>query len=341
MDLDDARAVAAADPGRLLALASTGALIRELARGRLPSAAIVAGAELGSASVLVSDLMPMEYADVLADLLLELGAPVAASPAVLDPTSDYPRAADLVVVASVSGGEHALLAALQLAAGRGATVIAAAPEGSPIAAAAAERRALLLLSPPDDPDATWWAAYAGCVAAFRGAAALEGLADALDDAAAELGPIRATYENPAKQLAVLDGPLLLIATDGPGRILARALAAELGSTPFRPVRCIDVRRGIAELVDIGRSAGGRGTHDLFYDPLIDGGPGSTPSWQLVLLPTVRGDELADDAVRAAESIGALLSLSQPSDRAEWTAAGLVLLAKISGAYRALQQRERE
>lgn len=341
MDLDDARAVVAADSGRLLALAGTGALIRGFTRGRLPSAGVVEGAELGSAAVLVSDLMPVEYADVLADLLVELGAPVASSPGILDPASDYPRAADLIVIASVSGAEHALLAALQLAAGRGATVVVAAPEGSPIAAVAAERRAVLLVAPPDDPDAAWWAAYAGCVAAFRGAFALDGLADALDDAAAELGPVRATYENTAKQLAVLDGPLLVIATDAPGRILGRALVAELGATPARPVRCIDVRRGIAELIDIGRSVGERGAPDLFYDPLIDGGPGTAQSWQLVLLPTVRGDELADDAVRAAESIGALLSLSQPSDRAEWTAAGLVLLAKMSGAYRALQQPERE
>ena len=339
VDLDDVRALAGADSGRLLTLARSGVLARGLARDARVTQSIE-GSELGSASVLVSDLLPVEYADVLAALLVELGTPVAGSLAELARTADYPRAADLIVVVSVSGGERALLDAVQLAAGRGATVVVAAPEGSPIAAVAIERRAVLFTA-PDDPDSAWWAAYAACVATFGGASALDSLADALDDSAAAFGPVVATYENPAKQLAGLDAPLLFVATDAPTAAMGRALVAELGATPARAVRCIDVRRGFGELLAVGSGPSAAQAQDLFYDPLIDGSTGAPANWQLVLLPTVRGNELADDAVRAAESIGALLSLSLTGDRGQWTAAGLILLAQMSGAYRALQQQERE
>lgn len=342
MDLDDSRALQAAG-GRLLALAYRGAEVRTLARELGSRPPVLHPEDVGACAVVGSDLLPAAATDTLALILRELGAPLAVALPVLEPGGRFPRAADVAVIVGVSGAEPALLDALRVAAGRGATVIVSAPRHSPLAAAAAERRCLL--AQHDDggePDAAWWAALAGAVAAWRGTDRLPALADDLDQVAAGLGPVVPTYDNPAKQLAGLDGPLLLIAPDAAAAILGHALAGELGSGTERPVRLADARAGTAQIALLAAvQASGGPERDVFYDPQIDGPDGRDRPWQLVLLPPVRDTPVAEEAARAAAAAGAVLAPVIDRGDGEWTGASRALLAQMCGAYRTLYQREQE
>jgi hypothetical protein len=344
MDLDDPTVFRSLEPGRLFSLAGTGAAVRAIARSASADRPTLDPDGVGTCAVLVSDLIHPAYADVLAELLIDLGAPTARSLVSLDPAATFPRAADVVVIAGVSGSEPALLGALHVAAARGASVIVSAPESSPLAVVATERRADLVTYGElgDDADRAWWAAYAASVIAWRGVEAAARLADALDEVAGRIGPVVPSYANTAKQLAVIDEPLLLLATDRETGLLGRALEGELGGSSERPVRCIDTRRGLGELLAIAaygeRAAGVR---DLFFDPELDGADDRAPSWQLVLLPMVSGSALAEDAARAAEALGAVLALTFERAAGEWVAAGFALLGQMSGAYRALYRQRQE
>lgn len=336
MDLDDPIALSI-EPGRLHAAASSGAVVRAVARAALPWPPALSGAEVGACAVIVGELIDPSYGDALAQLLTELGAPVATAMAALDAGAHFPRSADAVVVVSVSGTERPLLDAVQVATSRGASTVVAAPLGSPISALAAERRAVLVEfdRPGDDPDGAWWTAYAACVALWRGARSLDELADDLDDAAGALGPVVAGYDNAAKQLATLDDPLLLIATDDSSLVLARLLTAELTS-PGRAVRVVDARRGLASLAGLAAASGAH--RDLFYDPQFDDPSEEARSWRPVLVPHAGGSEVDSVAERAAEHVGPVLSVRRPAAARSWSSMRSVLLAQMTGAYRTLAHR---
>ena len=333
-DLDDPGALSGPGGARLYALAGTGARVRALARAGLPATPQLTSSDVGTCVVLVSDMAPIEYAEALCTLLTELGAPSAVPAPVLDGGSPLPRAADVVLIVSVTGAESVLVTALQAAVARGASLIVAAPEGSPIAAVAGERRAIVATHDGDGIDAAWWATYAAAVAAWRGGESLESLADALDGAAGRIGPVVATYRNPAKQIAELDGPLLLVVTDGPTSVLGTLLDAELGWAEARAVSVADARRGLGVLAQL-TAAGDSAARDLFYDPQIDDPDDVRPGWQLVLLPTVFAPQLAEKAVVAASSLGAVRTFALERAGEQWIAAEYALLAQISGAYRDL------
>lgn len=334
MDLDDPVALSA-EPGRLHAVAGSGAVVRAVQRADLPGAPVLSGVEVGACGVITGEVIDPAYGDALAQLLIDLGAPVATSMAGLDPGGRFPRSADAVVVVSTSGAERALLDAVQIAAARGSSVTVIAPAGSPIAAVAAERRALLCEtdSAEDAGDGAWWAAYAACLGLWRGAPALNELAEDLDEAAASMGPVVATYRNPAKQLAAMRDPALLLATDLPSMLLARLLESELVSAD-QPVRAVDLRRGTAVLGRLARASAG--AHDIFYDPEIDG-PGAR-TWRPVLLPHAGDVARSDAAARVAEHLGPVLAIRTPDLSGPWRAVHAVLLAQLAGAYRDLTDR---
>lgn len=334
-DLDDAADLAVRDSGRLLAIARAGATVRQIASADVWSGhADLRGDEVGSVGAVVSDLLAPAYGDALAALSTRLGAPIGVRLAVIDPRGQFPRAADVVVIVSVNGLERPLLEALHLAAARGSTTIVAAPEASPVAVAAAERHAALATFDADDPVTAWWAGVAALVAAFSGARALDGLADALDEAAALLGPVVETYDNPAKQLAQLHGPLLLVAVDDDAAVAAPLLVQEIGARSSWSVRSVDVRHGFAELLDYVDDRAADAAGDLFYDPLIDGPEGAAPTRQLVLLSGANPPAPAEEALQVAERIGTVRAVAFGPDE-RWSAVAQILLAQLSGTYYAL------
>ncbi|MFI9203278.1 SIS domain-containing protein [Streptomyces sp. NPDC053048] len=175
---------------------------------------------------------------------------------------------DLLLVASPDGTEPGLALLLEQASRRGSSVVTVAPAGSPLAEATVQARGLaipLTTTPyeaamadrgnggsggilgdtsdsvlPTGPG-TLWSLLTPLLAlgdriGLLGAppAALESLADRLDQIAERCGPAIATYSNPAKTLAAeLADTLPLIWTEGElaaaaGRRFARVLAALAG-----------------------------------------------------------------------------------------------------------------
>lgn len=336
VDLDDAAELAARDPGRLLAIARAGATVRQVAHDAAWSGeAELRGAEIGSVGVLLSELLAPSYGAALADLTMRLGAPVAATLVAVPPTGQFPRAADVLVVLSVNGLERRLLEGLHLGASRGATTIVVAPEGSPIAVAAAERHVVLATFDADDPVTAWWAGVAAVVAALSGARALDSLADALDDAAARLGPVVETFDNPAKQIALLTGPVLVVFSDDDAALAGPLLAHEIGAHSTWSVRSVDARRGLDELLDYVNERPVPAAADLFYDPQIDGPPATAPVRQIVFTTGATGQgQPRTEALELAERIGTVRTVAFGSDE-RWSAVSQILLAQLSGSYFAL------
>ncbi|GHG77041.1 SIS domain-containing protein [Streptomyces griseocarneus] len=172
---------------------------------------------------------------------------------------------DLLLVASPDGTEPGLALLLEQAYRRGCSVVTVAPAGSPLAEATVQARGLAvpLTSTPyettmaggegggmlgDVSDAvlptgpgTLWSLITPLLALGDRVglleaphAALESLADRLDQVAERCGPAIATYSNPAKTLAAeLAGTVPLIWTEGDlavaaGRRFATVLAALAG-----------------------------------------------------------------------------------------------------------------
>lgn len=335
IDLDDAAELAARDNGRLLAIARAGATVRGIADpGAWAGRAELSGDDVGALGVVVSELLAPAYGDALAQLAGRLGAPIAARLSGLEPAGRFPRAADAVLIVSVNGLERAPLEAVHRAAARGATAVVTAPKDSPVAVAAAERHVALATFEEDEPLSAWWAAVAALVAAFDGTGVLDEVADALDEAAALLGPVIEVFDNPAKQLALLNAPLLVVAVDDAAAVAAPLLAQELGAPSRWSVRHVDVRTTFTELLSYADERAVDGAGDLFYDPIIDGPETGPPTQQLVLLSGVSTRARSEDALEVAERIGTVRAVAfGPHER--WSALALILLAQLSGTYLAL------
>lgn len=334
--LDDPSAIVAADDGRLLALSNAGATVRTVEREWQRTAAVHSD-DLGICIVLVGEGLDAAYGDALAELSVDLGVPAAIQRVALAGGDQLPRTADLVVVVSANGLERRMVDAVHVAASRGSEVVVVAPGGSPLAAVAAERRALLVAHDlaADETDRVWWTAYAAVAAVLLGPSALTALADALDEAAVELGPIVESYRNPAKQVAEAPEPLLMVVVDSASQVIATVLAAELVS-PGRAVRLVDARRGLRELYEEA-SRSGKSAQDIFYDPLIDPSTDAPERWRLLLVP--HSDvALAAQVRELVEKIGPVLSPAVGDVTNRWWRAQGVLLAQLSGAYRALAER---
>ncbi|MGA5220588.1 SIS domain-containing protein [Streptomyces cinereoruber] len=163
---------------------------------------------------------------------------------------------DLLLLPTTDGSEPGLALLAEQAYRRGVTVVAVAPQGSPLTEAVSGSRGLFVpmaVAPNEAPDE-----YAENIAASPGALwalftpllalldrvglleappeALEKVADRLDRTAERCGPAIATYSNPAKTLAAeLADSLPLIWTEGSaagpaGRRFA-AVLAELAGLP--------------------------------------------------------------------------------------------------------------
>ncbi|MFV0532695.1 MAG: hypothetical protein ACK5MR_03460 [Cumulibacter sp.] len=331
-DLDDPAELTARDGGRLLTIARAGASVRHIAAQRIDA---LRGADIGACGVVCSELLTPASGTALARLCTRLRAPIGVPLPVLDARAEFPRAADLVVIVSVNGLERRLLDSVHLAAARGAEVIVVAPESSPIAFAAAERHLTCATFEETDDITAWWSAVAAIAASFA-TAELATLPDVLDDAAAALGPVVQTYRNPAKQIALLDSPLLVVATDTSAALAGPLLVDELGARSTWSVRGIDVRFSFTELLGYADERSTGSVDDLFYDPQIDGPQTLAPARGLVLLSGARptdpsAPDVAEEALRVAERIGAVRAVAFGDDE-HWSDMALVLLAQLSGTY---------
>ncbi|MCZ2812370.1 MULTISPECIES: SIS domain-containing protein [unclassified Modestobacter] len=282
--LDDLDLLRARDPrGLLPAVAGAGAQVRETTQltreaglqratsGGRPRGLVIVGRREGA---------------VAASVLRALLGP--ASPVTVDvvPGPDLPvwmGPSDIAVVATRTGaGRYAVTPAYE-AARRGVVLVGIGAEDAPLHAACASARAPYVPLPASrvQHTALWslltpmllLAAELGLVA--QDAADTELVAAALDEAAAECGPARESFVNPAKTLALeLLDALPVIVAEGPlagaaaGRVADQL--ATLAGLPVTGFRLPD-QRVAARTVLGGPLAPAEGQDDFFRDRADDAG----------------------------------------------------------------------
>ncbi|MER7763373.1 SIS domain-containing protein [Streptomyces sp. NPDC097619] len=260
--------------------------IAELRPDGRPRAVLIAGP--GTAATGVADLL---------SALAGASAPVTRlHPAGVAPAAGALRwtlpgwagSVDLLLIATVDGTEPGLAALADQAYRRGCTVVAVAPERSPLAEAVAGAHGLLvpMARPPhqDFDDAATAAAGPGALWALltpllvlldklglvsAGPEALQRVADRLDRTAERCGPAVATYGNPAKTLAAeLADSLPLIWTEGEAAAPAgRRFAATLAELAGRPALAAELPMALPAhgVLLSGAFAAGADPDDFFRD----------------------------------------------------------------------------
>jgi hypothetical protein len=309
--LDDVELLRARDPrGLLPAVAGAGPQVRETARlteeaglaratsGGRPRGLVVVARREGAiaASVLRALLGPAS--PVTVDVVPGPALPVWMGPS------------DVAVIATRTGAGRYAVAPAYEAARRGVAVVGIGAEGAPLHAACASARAPYVPLPASRVQhATLWslltpmlllATELGLLPAD--AADTEAVAGALDEIAADCGPARESFTNPAKTLALaLLDALPVIAAEGPlAGAAARRVAdqlATLAGLPATTFRLPD-QRVAARTVLAGPLAPEAGQDDFFRDRTDDTG-------RRLRLITIRDADAAahDGAEREPRSAG--------------------------------------
>ncbi|RZU33009.1 SIS domain-containing protein [Blastococcus saxobsidens] len=281
--LDDLDLLRARDPrGLLPAVAGAGAQVRETTRlteeaglervtdGGRPRGLIIVGRREGAVAGSVLRALLGPSSPVTVDVVPGPALPVWAGPS------------DIAVVATRTGaGTYAVGPAYE-AARRGVSLVGIGPEDAPLRAACAGARAPYVALPHTRVrHTTLWslltpmlrlATDLGLLPA--GVADVEGVAAALDETAAECGPARESFVNPAKTLALeLLDALPVVAAEGP---LAGAAAtrvadqlATLAGLPVTEFRLPDQR--VAACAVLGGPLAPRDGGDFFRDRSDDEG----------------------------------------------------------------------
>jgi hypothetical protein len=282
--LDDLDLLRARDPrGLLPAVAGAGAQVRETARltgeagldrataGGRPRGLVIVARREGAVAASVLRALLGPASPVTVDVVPGPVLPVWMGPS------------DIAVIATRTGaGRYAVTPAYE-AARRGVALVGIGAEEAPLHAACASARAPYVALPASRVrHTTLWslltpmlllAADLGLLS--REVADTEAVAAALDEVAAECGPARESFVNPAKTLALeLLDALPVIAAEGP---LAEAAAgriadqlATLAGLPVTSFRLPD-QRVAARTVLAGPLAPAGGQDDFFRDRLDDAG----------------------------------------------------------------------
>ncbi|MCW2675277.1 MAG: putative phospho-glucose isomerase [Modestobacter sp.] len=282
--LNDLDLLRSRDPrGLLPAVAGAGAQVRETARltaeaglervaaGGRPRGLVIVARREGAVAASVLRALLGPTSPVTVDVVPGPALPV------------WMGASDIAVVATRTGaGRYAVTPAYE-AARRGVAVVGIGAEGAPLHAACASARAPYVPLPASRVrHTTLWslltpmlmlADQLGLLPA--GTADTEVVAAALDEVAAECGPARESFVNPAKTLALeLLDALPVIAAEGP---LAGAAAdrvadqlATLAGLPVTTFRLPD-QRVAARTVLAGPLAPAEGEDDFFRDREADSG----------------------------------------------------------------------
>lgn len=305
--LDDADALAAADPSQVLrALATAGAQVREaltlsaearldaLAEQDRPRAVVVAS--LGGSALV---------ADVLA-ALAGAGSPVPVTVRRAMPLPGWVGPLDLVVAVSLSGRARGPLALAAEAARRGSRLLTVGASGSPLADVCARAHGVHVPA-GHNRGSSRTALWSLVVPVLQAADAL-GLADVptsaveeaaqrLDEEAEACRPSSEAFVNPAKALALeLSGTVPLVLADGElTGVAATRAAAMLARTARIPAARGALPYDASEVVATfgGPYAAGDGLDDVFADP-FEGGP-SAPRQRLLLLRDAPDDDTAPGA----------------------------------------------
>lgn len=219
-DLDDAAALARADPGgMLLAVASSAAQVREAA-SRSAEAGVASLAEDGRPRAVV--VCGMGGSGIAGDVLSAVAGPAAPVPVLSHRGYGLPAwvgAADLVVAVSCSGRTEETLSALEEAVRRGCRVLVVGAEGSPLAELGARGRAVVVpVAQGRQPRASLWSLSVPLLVTAdalglltAGAEQLEEAALVLEQIAARCRPAADTVLNPGKTLAQeLSGSLAVV-----------------------------------------------------------------------------------------------------------------------------------
>ncbi|MGW1767427.1 SIS domain-containing protein [Streptomyces sp. NPDC002073] len=295
--LDAPEALARADRrGLLRGAAEAGARVRTAARhateagladlrpdGR-PRAVLIAGP--GTAATGVADLLgALAGASAPVTRLRPSGVAPAAG-ALRWVLPGWAGPVDLLLLVTIDGSEPGLAALAEQAYRRGCTVVAVAPERSPLAEAVAGAHGLhvpMAKAPHQEYDESaaagpgaLWALLTpllvlldrvGLIAASPGT--LQLVADRLDRTAERCGPAIATYGNPAKTLAAeLADSLPLIWTEGDGAGPAgRRFAATLAELAGRPALAAQLPEALPAhgVLLAGAFAAGADPDDFFRD----------------------------------------------------------------------------
>src|SRR3954452_6561910 len=233
--LDDLEVLRARDPrGLLPAVAGGGAQVRETARlteeaglervtaGGRPRGLVIVGGREGAVAAQVLRALLGPASPVTVDVVPGPDLPVWSGPS------------DIAVVATRTGsGRYAVLPAYE-AARRGVALVGIGGADAPLRAACSTARAPYVPLPASRVrHTTLWSLLTPLLQLATGlglvstsVADLDGVAAALDESAAECGPARESFVNPAKTLALeLLDALPVIVAEGP---LAAAAAIRVG-----------------------------------------------------------------------------------------------------------------
>ncbi|MCZ2816429.1 SIS domain-containing protein [Modestobacter sp. VKM Ac-2984] len=282
--LDDLELLRARDPrGLLPAVAGAGAQVRETTQltreaglqratsGGRPRGLVIVGRREGAVAAAVLRALLGPASPVTVDVVPGPDLPVWMGPS------------DIAVVATRTGaGRYAVTPAYE-AARRGVVLVGIGAEGAPLHGACASARAPYVPLPASrvQHTALWslltpmllLAAELGLVA--EDAADTELVAAALDEVAAECGPARESFVNPAKTLALeLLDALPVIAAEGPlagaaaGRVADQL--ATLAGLPVTGFRLPDQRVAACTVLG-GLLAPEEGQDDFFRDRTDDAG----------------------------------------------------------------------
>lgn len=299
--LDDPDALARVDTrSLLLGVAAAGARVRTSAR--LAEEAGISGLKSDGRprNVMIAGSGPTGAAAV-AEVFAALGSgscPVLplrpTGPAPYDQRWTLPGWAgplDLLFIATPAGTEAGLASLVEQAYRRSCTVVAVAPERSPISDATEQARGMTLpyaprpgaplggepQAPPGLEDTgAFWASLIpllslsdrlGLLSAPP--ATVQAIADRLDEVAARCGPAIATYTNPAKTLAdELSESLPVIWSEGPAAAaVARRFAAVLAARAGRPALAAELPEAMDAHAALlaGSLAAGADPDDFFRD----------------------------------------------------------------------------
>jgi glucose/mannose-6-phosphate isomerase len=354
VDLDEVRALEAADPeGMLPAIASGAAQVREaalLAR----EAGVAALADDGRPRAVV--VCGMGGSGIAGDLLSAVAGTACPVPVVTHRGYGLPAwvgAADLVIAVSCSGSTEDTLSATEEAARRGCRLLVVGAASSPLEALGARGRGVFVpVTQGRQPRATVWALSTPLVVAADALGLLAADADAIEATAVQLEQVALScrpdadhFANPAKRLALeLSGSLpVLWGTSPLAGVAAYRLACQLNENAKTPAVwgvLPEANHNQVVAFDGPFAGAGRSVEDLFRDRVDDEGPEMT-RLRVVLLrdseehPQVTrraaaSEELADergigvstvraDGASAFERVASLVAMG------DWASAYLALL----------------
>ncbi|MFF4171017.1 SIS domain-containing protein [Streptomyces sp. NPDC001744] len=360
--------------GLLRGAAEAGARVRTAARhaaeagiadlrpeGR-PRAVLVAGP--GTAATGVADLIGALAGATAPVVRLRPTGVAPAGGALRWTLPGWTGSVDLLLLPTTDGSEPGLALLAEQAYRRGVTVVAVAPQGSPLAEAVSGSHGLFVpmaVAPNELPDE-----YAENIAASPGALwalftpllalldrlglleappeALEKVADRLDRTAERCGPAVATYGNPAKTLAAeLADSLPLIWTEGDaagpaGRRFA-AVLAELAGLPALAAELPEALPAHGVLLTGGYAAGAD-PDDFFRDRVEE--PGALRA-RVVLLRDRSADGLSAAPAARELALGhdtAVSELEPEEGDALETLAELLAVTDFAAVYLALASPDR-